>query len=63
MAIKMSVTHFGDAHWRKVCFTKANFASVQQLPVIFVCENNLSVYTHLATSTNRNLVKIGEAHG
>ena len=62
----VSYAFFGDASMEEGVFHEsANFASVQQLPVIFVCENNLySVYTHLSErQPNRNLDKIGEAHG
>ena len=62
----VSYAFFGDASMEEGVFHEsANFASVQQLPVIFVCENNLySVYTHLSErQPNRDLGKIGEAHG
>jgi TPP-dependent pyruvate/acetoin dehydrogenase alpha subunit len=62
----VSYAFFGDASMEEGVFHEsANFAAVQQLPVIFVCENNLfSVYTHLSErQPNRDLGKIGEAHG
>jgi len=43
-----------------------NFASLHQLPILFVCENNIySVYTHLRErqSPQRNMVKIAAANG
>jgi TPP-dependent pyruvate/acetoin dehydrogenase alpha subunit len=45
----VSVAFFGDAAVEEGAFHEtANFASLRQLPVIFVCENNLySVYTPL----------------
>jgi len=57
---------FGDASMEEGVFHEsANFAAVKQLPVVFVCENNLfSVYTHLSDrQPNRDLGKLGEAHG
>ncbi len=62
----VSVAFFGDASVEEGVFHEsANFASVKQLPVVFVCENNLfSVYTHLRDrQPNRDLAKLGEAHG
>lgn len=57
---------FGDASMEEGVFHEsANFAAVQKLPVVFVCENNLfSVYTHLSQrQPNRDLGLLGEAHG
>ena len=62
----VSCAFFGDASMEEGVFHESvNFAAVQKLPVIFVCENNLfSVYTHLSErQPNRDLGIIGEAHG
>ncbi len=49
-ADRVSVAFFGDASVEEGVFHEsANFASLNKLPVLFVCENNLySVYTPLA---------------
>ena len=41
-----------------------NFASINSLPIIFVCENNLySVYTPIKErQPTRSFIKLGEAH-
>ena len=46
----VSLAFFGDASIEEGVFHESmNFASLMQLPVIFVCENNLfSVYTHIS---------------
>ena len=65
-AIKMSATLFlVTPQWKKVFSRKREFCSVQQLPVIFVCENNLySVYTHLSErQPNRDLVRLVKPMG
>ena len=45
-------------------FERANFASLNKLPVLFVCENNLySVYTHLnERQPIRPIADLGKAH-
>ncbi|MHB1204940.1 MAG: thiamine pyrophosphate-dependent dehydrogenase E1 component subunit alpha [Rhodospirillaceae bacterium] len=56
----------GDATIEEGVFHEsANFAAVHNLPVIFVCENNLySVYTPLAErQPNRPLVDLARGHG
>ncbi len=62
----VSMTFFGDASVEEGVFHESmNFASLMQLPVIFVCENNLySVYTHIAQrQPARPLADLGIAHG
>jgi TPP-dependent pyruvate/acetoin dehydrogenase alpha subunit len=59
------LTFFGDASIEEGVFHEsANFASLMNLPVIFVCENNLfSVYTHIsARQPKRPLADLGIAH-
>lgn len=59
------LTFFGDASVEEGVFHEsANFAALMNLPVIFVCENNLfSVYTHLSQrQPKRPLAELGEAH-
>jgi len=60
-----TLTFFGDASVEEGVFHEsANFAALMQLPVIFVCENNLfSVYTHLNDrQPKRPLAELGRAH-
>lgn len=62
---KAVLTFFGDASVEEGVFHEsANFASLMNLPVIFVCENNLfSVYTHLDDrQPARPLAELGRAH-
>jgi TPP-dependent pyruvate/acetoin dehydrogenase alpha subunit len=62
----VSVTFFGDASVEEGVFHEsANFASLRNLPVLFVCENNLySVYTPLRDrQPSRPLTELGRAHG
>ena len=62
----VSVTFFGDASVEEGVFHEsANFASLRNLPVIFVCENNLySVYTPLRDrQPSRPLTELARAHG
>ena len=62
----LSVTFFGDASVEEGVFHEsANFASLNKLPVLFVCENNLySVYTPLRErQPARPLTDIAKAHG
>lgn len=61
----VTLAFFGDASVEEGVFHESmNFASLMQLPVIFVCENNLfSVYTHIADrQPARPLSDIGAAH-
>jgi pyruvate dehydrogenase E1 component alpha subunit len=60
------VIYLGDAALEEgVYHESANFAALQDLPAIFMCENNLySVYTHLRDrQPPRPLVDMGRAHG
>ena len=62
----VSLAFFGDASTEEGVFHESvNFASLKELPVIFVCENNLySVYTHIDDrQPNRDLSEFGNAHG
>jgi pyruvate dehydrogenase E1 component alpha subunit len=62
----VSVTFFGDASVEEGVFHEsANFASLNKLPVLFVCENNLySVYTPLRRrQPSRPLTDLAVAHG
>lgn len=63
---ELTMTFFGDASVEEGVFHESmNYASVAQLPVIFVCENNLfSVYTHLdERQPKRPLADLARAHG
>ena len=64
---QVSVAFFGDAATEEGVFTESlNYAALGNLPVIFVCENNLySVYSPLSVRQpkERSIVKIAEAHG
>ncbi|OHC76237.1 MAG: acetoin dehydrogenase [Rhodospirillales bacterium RIFCSPLOWO2_12_FULL_58_28] len=63
---RVSMVFFGDAAVEEGAFHEsANFASVHNLPVIFVCENNLySVYTGYAKrQPSRPITDLAEAHG
>jgi pyruvate dehydrogenase E1 component alpha subunit len=58
--------YVGDAAIEEGVFHEsANFAALEKLPVLFVCENNyFSVYTPLATrQPDRPLRRLAEAHG
>jgi len=62
---RLSVTFFGDASIEEGVFHEsANFASLNKLPVLFVCENNLySVYTPLRQrQPDRPLAEVAAAH-
>jgi pyruvate dehydrogenase E1 component alpha subunit len=59
------VCFFGDAAVEEGVFSESmNFASLMQLPIIFVCEDNsYSVDTHIKKrQPDRNLVDLGKAH-
>jgi TPP-dependent pyruvate/acetoin dehydrogenase alpha subunit len=63
---QISVSFFGDASMEEGVFHESlNFASLNSLPILFVCENNYySVYTPLRDrQPSRCLSKLGEAHG
>ena len=62
----VTVVFIGDASVEEGAFHEsANFAALYELPVIFVCENNLySVYTPLhQRQPDRPLSNLAEAHG
>lgn len=63
----VTVAYFGEGATEEGVFHESlNFAVLHQLPIVFVCENNLySVYSPLAVRQpeTRNLVKIAQAHG
>lgn len=62
----VTVVFFGDGCFEEgVLHESMNFASLHQLPIIFVCENNeFSVYTHRSErQPNRPIFRIAEAHG
>ena len=62
----ISVAYLGDASIEEGVFHEsANFAKLSNLPVLFVCENNLySVYTHINERQPQRLISsIPEAHG
>lgn len=63
----VAVIFFGDGASEEGVFHESlNFAKLRNLPVLFVCENNLySVYTplHLRQSKNRKISDIARAHG
>ena len=61
----VSVAFVGDGSLEEGVFHEsANFAQINKLPVLFVCENNMySVYTHLdARQPQRALTDLGIAH-
>lgn len=62
----VSVAYLGDASIEEGVFHEsANFAKLSNLPVLFVCENNLySVYTHIEERQPQRLItSLAEAHG
>lgn len=63
----ITVVFFGEGMTEEGVFMEClNFASLKQLPIIFVCENNLySVYSPLSVRqpSTRSRIKIAEAHG
>ena len=64
---KITVSYFGEGATEEGVFAESlNFATLKNLPILFVCENNLySVYSPLNVrqALTRNCVKIAEAHG
>jgi len=64
---QLMVIFLGDAATEEGIFSECmNFAALKNLPVLFVCENNLySVYSPLDVRQpkNRDIVKIAKAHG
>ena len=61
----ISVVIFGDACLEEgVLHESMNFASINKLPVLFICENNLySVYTNIADrQPKRPLINLGIMH-
>ncbi|MBP9841507.1 MAG: thiamine pyrophosphate-dependent dehydrogenase E1 component subunit alpha [Simkaniaceae bacterium] len=64
---RLTVIYLGEGATEEGVFAESlNFASLKQLPILFVCENNLySVYSPLEVrqSKNRDLLKMAEAHG
>ena len=61
------VAFFGDGVTEEgVFFESLEFASLQKLPILFVCENNnFSVYSHISKrqSQKRNITKIAKSFG
>jgi len=63
---RVTVVFFGDGCFEEGVMHEAmNFASLYQLPIVFVCENNsYSVYTRLeARQPTRTIRGIAQAHG
>ncbi|MAI83618.1 MAG: acetoin dehydrogenase [Rickettsiales bacterium] len=64
---KIVCIFFGDGATESGAFLESlNFASLHNLPIIFVCENNFySVYSDLSVrqSRNRSILGIAKAHG
>jgi len=63
----LTTIFFGDGATEEGTFSESlNFASLKNLPVLFICENNLySMYTPLSArqSEKRDRMKIAEANG
>ena len=61
------VVFFGEGSTEEGVFHESlNFASLHDLPILFVCENNMySVYSHLnkRQHQNRSITKISQANG
>lgn len=64
---RVVVIYFGDGATEEGAFHEAvNFAGVNRLPVVFVCENNLySVHTplHIRQPSHRTVKDLGPVHG
>ena len=64
---RVVVVFFGEAATEEGAFHEAiNFAQVKQLPVVFVCENNLySVYSPMDVRqpSNREVFQLAQGHG
>src|SRR5260370_8570424 len=63
---RVSVAFFGDGATEEGHFHEAvNFAGLQRLPVIFICENNLySSHMHIRERRVKdNIFRAGDAHG
>ncbi len=64
---KISVSYFGEGATEEGVFAESlNFASLKNLPILFVCENNLySVYSPLNVrqAPTRSRTAIAKAHG
>jgi TPP-dependent pyruvate/acetoin dehydrogenase alpha subunit len=64
---RLTVVYFGEGSTEEGVFMEAlNFAALKELPILFVCENNLySVYSPLEVRQNekRDRAGIAEAHG
>ena len=61
----VNIVFFGDGAVEEGTFHESlNFASLNNLPIIFVCENNLySVYTNISErQPRRNISKLAESH-
>ncbi len=62
-----TLVFFGEGATEEGVFSESlNFASLQDLPILFICENNFySVYSPLSVrqSPTRSRIKIAEAHG
>lgn len=63
----VTVVFFGEGATEEGVFQESiNFASLKELPIVFICENNLySVYSPLSVRqpSKRNRVLIAQAHG
>jgi TPP-dependent pyruvate/acetoin dehydrogenase alpha subunit len=64
---RVVVPFFGDGATEEGVFHESiNFAALNRLPVVFVCENNLySVYSHISSrqAANREIYSIAQGHG
>ena len=62
----ITVVFFGDAAVEEGVFHESlNFASLKNLPILFVCANNLfSVYTHISIrQPHREIFSLAKSHG